>query len=42
MVMPMNPAFDGQPPVALRRIDPRTWDGSENLLVRYQVGRQTM
>jgi dihydrofolate reductase len=36
-----TPIFDGQPPVSLRRIDTRTWDGSENVLVRYEVGRQT-
>jgi dihydrofolate reductase len=36
-----TPIFAGGPPVALRRIDTRTWDGSENVPVRYEVGRQT-
>jgi dihydrofolate reductase len=35
-----TPIFDGQPAVSLRRIDTRTWDGSENILVRYEVRRQ--
>ncbi|MGH2557863.1 MAG: dihydrofolate reductase family protein [Thermomicrobiales bacterium] len=37
-----TPAFDGQPPVSLRLIDTRTWDGSQNILVRYDVRRQEM
>jgi len=32
--------FDGQPPVSLRLIDTRRWDGSDSLLVRYEVGRK--
>jgi len=32
-----TPVFDGQPAVSLRRIDTRTWDGSGNVLVRYEV-----
>ena len=35
-----TPVFDGQPAVSLRLIDARTWDGSENVLVRYEVRRQ--
>ena len=35
-----TPVFDGQPAVSLRLIDTRTWDGSENVLVRYEVRRQ--
>jgi dihydrofolate reductase len=35
-----TPLFDGQPADALRPIDARTWDGSENVLVRYDVHRQ--
>lgn len=30
-----TPVFEGQPPVSLRLIDTRTWDGSDNVLVRY-------
>ena len=32
-----TPIFDGQPTVSLRLIDTRTWDGSNNVLVRYEV-----
>jgi dihydrofolate reductase len=35
-----TPLFDGKPPVSLRLIDTRTWDGSGNVLVQYEV-RQT-
>ncbi len=35
-----TPLFDGQPADALRLIDARTWDGSENVLVRYDLHRQ--
>jgi dihydrofolate reductase len=35
-----TPLFDGQPAVSLRLIDTRTWDGSGNVLVRYEVRRQ--
>jgi dihydrofolate reductase len=35
-----TPVFDGQPAVSLRLIDTRTWDGSDNVLVRYEVRRQ--
>jgi dihydrofolate reductase len=33
-----TPVFEGPPPGALRLIDAHTWDGSGNVLVRYQVG----
>jgi dihydrofolate reductase len=32
-----TPIFDGQPAVSLRLIDTLTWDGSNNVLVRYEV-----
>src|SRR5215207_3165746 len=35
-----TPVFDGQPAVSLRLIDTGTWDGSGNVLVRYEVRRQ--
>jgi dihydrofolate reductase len=34
------PLLDGRPPVSLRLVDTRTWDGSENVLARYEVRRQ--
>ena len=34
-----TPVFDGKPTVSLRLIDTRTWDGSGNVLVRYEVRR---
>jgi dihydrofolate reductase len=33
-----TPLFAGRPPVRLRLIDVRSWDGSGNVLVRYAVG----
>jgi dihydrofolate reductase len=35
-----TPIFDGQPTVSLQLIDMRKWDGSENVLVRYEVRRK--
>jgi dihydrofolate reductase len=35
-----TPLFDGQPAVSLRLIDSRTWDGSGNVLLRYEAHRQ--
>jgi dihydrofolate reductase len=35
-----TPILDGQPAGSLRLIDTRTWDGSGNVLVRYEVSRQ--
>jgi dihydrofolate reductase len=35
-----TPLFDGQPAVSLRLIQTRTWDGSGNVLVRYEARRQ--
>lgn len=32
-----TPVFDGQPAISLRLIETRTWDDSENVLVRYGV-----
>ncbi|HKZ03138.1 MAG TPA: dihydrofolate reductase family protein [Pyrinomonadaceae bacterium] len=35
-----TPVFDGQSEISLRLLDTRTWEGSGNVLVRYEVGRQ--
>jgi dihydrofolate reductase len=35
-----TPVFDEQPTITLRLIDTRTWDGSGNVLLRYEVPRQ--
>jgi dihydrofolate reductase len=35
-----TPLFDGQPPVTLKLINSRTWQGSGNILACYQVGRK--
>jgi dihydrofolate reductase len=32
-----TPAFEGRPPVSLRLVETRTWDGSSLLLTRYAV-----
>jgi dihydrofolate reductase len=35
-----TPVFDGPPKASLRLIETRTWDGSGNVLVQYEVRRQ--
>jgi dihydrofolate reductase len=35
-----TPVFDEKPAVSLRLIDTRMWDGSGNVLLRYEVRRQ--
>jgi dihydrofolate reductase len=35
-----TPVFDEKPELTLRLIDTRTWDGSGNVLLRYEVPRQ--
>ncbi len=37
-----TPIFDRQPPVSLRLIETRTWDGSNNVLVRYEVRHKSV
>lgn len=36
-----TPVFDGRPPASFRLSDTRTWDGSGNALVRYEVRQKT-
>ena len=36
-----TPVFDGQPSVSLQLIDTRAWEGSGNILVRYDVRQKT-
>ena len=35
-----TPIFDGKPPVALRLVGTRIWDGSGTVLVRYEVSER--
>jgi dihydrofolate reductase len=37
-----TPIFDGQPAVSLQLIDTRPWDGSNNLLVRYNIRHKSV
>jgi dihydrofolate reductase len=37
-----TPLFDGQPAVSLRLIATHTWDGSNNVLVRYEVRHKSV
>jgi dihydrofolate reductase len=34
------PLFTGQPSITLKLLETRTWNGSGNVLIRYQVGRK--
>lgn len=36
-----TPIFRAPPPVPLRLAGTRTWDGSANVLLRYEVGQRT-
>jgi hypothetical protein len=37
-----TPIFERKPPVTLRLVDTRNWESSGNVLVRYEVSKQTV
>jgi riboflavin biosynthesis pyrimidine reductase len=37
-----TPLFEGQPAVSLRLIETSTWDGSNKVLIRYEVRHKSV